>query len=240
MKVNWRSVALYYLIACGIAWPIFWIRDKTPDIWRAWNFPLWFNKGWLPAFGPLLGALICLWIFRKTHRRRITFLGTSPIRSAAFVAIALVTLTVVGIGTDEPHLTGLLFAAVYTVYGFLEETGWRGFLQDALQPLPVRTRYLVIGLMWGVWHFTTFAGGAPAQAAQRLALMTLVWIAGSFGLGVAAEKTRSISVTAMLHLIFNLSNALEPAKLIPVLVICITTWVLLLRGWPAPPAADPQ
>jgi hypothetical protein len=31
-RVNRSSVALYYLIACGIAWPIFWIRDKTPEI----------------------------------------------------------------------------------------------------------------------------------------------------------------------------------------------------------------
>jgi hypothetical protein len=36
-----------------------------------------------------------------------------------------------------------------------EELRWRGFLQDALRPLPPVKRFVLIGVMWEFWHFTT-------------------------------------------------------------------------------------
>lgn len=232
--VNWLAVITFYVVACAISWPLFWIRDQHREIWESWHFPIYFNKGWLPALGPLVAGFVACWIFRKTHHRRVTAFGSSFLFSSSLVAVAVVVLTAVGVGSDEPHLTGLFFAAVYIVYGFLEESGWRGFLQDALRPLPDQRRYVTIGLMWGAWHFTSFASGTPFEAARRLALMTILWIAGSWGIGVAVERTRSLSVAGMLHLVFNLSRALPAGKSILVLSVCGLTWWALLRRWPQP------
>ncbi len=233
-RVNRLSVATFYLTACAISWPIFWIRDKHPAVWNSWDFPVWFNKGWLPALGPFLACLLALFLFRRSHRRRITLFGTSPLRSALFIAIPWIALGWAGYGSDEPHLTGLLFGAVYIVYGFLEESGWRGFLQDALQPLPEWKRYCSIGVLWGVWHFTSFLSGTATVVALRLTMMGALWIGGSWGIGKVAERTRSLSTAAMLHLIFNLSTALPAAKLLPVLAASGLSWILLLKNWPRP------
>jgi len=70
--------------------------------------------------------------------------------------------------------------------------------------------------------------------------MGVLWIAGSWGLGVATEKTRCLLVAAMLHLLFNFSRALPARMLWPFLAMCGLTWFFLLRNWPPPgaPAAS--
>ncbi len=231
--VNWVAVAAYYGIACAISWPFFWWRDYHSESWKLWALP-GFVKGWIPALGPTLAALICLVVFRRSHHRTVSLLGTSPWRSFAFVGVTILGMTVAGIGDDEPHLTGLWFGFVYFVYGLLEEIGWRGFLQDALRPIPPLRKYPLIGLLWGTWHFTTFAGGDVRQAASRLALMYCIWILGSWGIGQAVDNSRSLLVATMLHLIFNLFRALPREKALPVLAISIVAWVVLLRSWKSP------
>ena len=94
--------------------------------------------------------------------------------------------------------------------------------------------FLAVAL-WGVWHFTTFTSGEPFDVAKRLALMTALWVGGSWGIGVAVERTRSLSVAAMLHLVFNLVRALPVTKSAPLLGMCGVAWWLVLRDWPLPP-----
>ena len=238
-RVNWASVAVYYAIACAISWPLFWWRDRHRESWTAWDVP-GFVKGWAPAIGPAVGAMIAMAIFRRTHRRTVSIFGTSVVRSLGFVAVPIVAMTAVGVGDDGPHLTGLLSGMVFLVYALGEELGWRGFLQDAVRPLAPAPRYLTIGLLWGAWHFTTFASGGPAEVATRMAMMAAIWVLGSWGIGLAVDKSRSILVAAMLHLTFNLSRALPGSKVFLVLGPSIAAWVVLLNRWKSgPPDAGP-
>jgi membrane protease YdiL (CAAX protease family) len=67
--------------------------------------------------------------------------------------------------------------------------------------------------------------------------MTLLWVAGSWGIGVAVERTRSLAVAAGLHLVFNLARAWPLASGLPALAASGVAWWVLLRQWP-PPADD--
>ena len=230
--MNWASVAVFYAAACGVSWPLFWWRDAHRESWLAWAAP-WTVKGLLPAAGPCLAAALCLLLFRRTHRRTVTLLGTDAARSAAFLATPVVLLTAFGTGDDAPHLTGLIFGTVFAAYGFGEEMGWRGFLQDAVRPLPPLRRYLLIGVLWGAWHFTTFLGGTPADAAVRVAALAAVWVAGSWGIGSATDRTGSVLVAASLHLGYNYTTAVPLETWLPVLAATTLVWYALLRTWPA-------
>ncbi len=232
-RVSWPAVCSYYAIACAISWPFFWWRDESPASWAAWTAP-GFVKGLLPAAGPALAALAVFLLFRKTHRRVVTLVGTSAVRSAIFLVAPILVFGILGSGNDQPHLTGLLYGTFLAVYGFGEELGWRGFLQDALRPLAPPLRYLSIGLLWGAWHFTTFLHGSPRQIAIRLTMMIVLWVAGSWGIGQAVEQTRSVLVAAALHLGFNYITLLPTDKWLPLLGISVVVWIVVLRGWKWP------
>ncbi len=232
-RVHWPAVATYYGLACLISWPIFWWRDIHPQSWAAFSAP-GFVKAWLPALGPFLAALVAFWLFPRVRGLGVRLWGSSLWRSLVFAGTPLAIYTALGRGTDEPHLTALLVGLIYLVYALGEETGWRGFLQGALTPLTPRVRYALIGLAWGVWHFTTFTRGEMRAVVPRLALMLVLWILGSWGIGTALEHTRSLLVCAVLHLVFNFSTAMPLPAAAAVLGGSAVVWILLLRTWPAP------
>jgi hypothetical protein len=80
---NWLSVVTYYTIACLISWPFFWWRDIETESWDLWNVP-GLVKTASYMWGPGIAAMICFYLFRKTHVRTVTFFGTSISKSILF------------------------------------------------------------------------------------------------------------------------------------------------------------
>ncbi len=76
----------------------------------------------------------------------------------------------------------IYFFAVWTLY-FGEELGWKVYLQDRLFPLLGGYKgVLVLGIIWGIWHYPMNAMGYnfPGQPILGNALMTAFTI--SFGI----------------------------------------------------------
>lgn len=228
--VDWRSIAIFYAIACLLSWPFFWWRDHDPQGWIAWAVPN-VVKAWAPAAGPAIAFWCMSWLLGRSLPPRPTILGNAIVRALIFAAVPAILLMTIGIGSDEPHLTGLWFFFVYVVYALGEEAGWRGFLNEALKPLSAWRRATVVGLLWGTWHFTTFWGGSAGQAGLRLAIMYPLWILASWGLDRATTLTRSLLVAAMLHLLFNFATALPMKMALLVLLPSALMWILLIRTW---------
>jgi membrane protease YdiL (CAAX protease family) len=228
--VDRRAVIFYEVLACALSWPLFAWRDFAHASWAEWPLPS-LVKGLAPAFGPAIAGLVAMAVFRRTHRRTVSLFGTSTWRSALFALTPVALVAAWGVPSPLPHVEGAWIGAVFLAYGLLEETGWRGFLQDALRPLPPLQRYVSLGLLWGAWHFTTFLGGTPLETAKRMALMLALWIAGSWGLGLAVDRSHAVLVPGALHVAFNLSEALPPGTWVPVLGISGVVWALLLRTW---------
>ncbi|WP_207263966.1 CPBP family glutamic-type intramembrane protease [Desulfovibrio sp. Huiquan2017] len=68
-------------------------------------------------------------------------------------------------------------------FGLGEELGWRGFLLPRLMPLGKPAAYLVLGLLWGLWHAPLILAGLnyPGEPLSGILMMCLVCLAfGAF------------------------------------------------------------
>src|SRR5690606_10089938 len=190
-----------YVIACAISWPFFWWRDMNRESWNAWDIPN-FLKTWTYMWGPGIAGIVCLILFNRSHIKRITFFGNSTIKSILFYTVPILALSVAGIEGQgmNPHVFPLVFGAIGFISILGEELGWRGFLQDALWSLSPLKRYLLIGVMWELWHFTNrMAHGDLPQVAIRVGIFIVALTIISFIMGKATERSKSLVVAVTLH-----------------------------------------
>ncbi|MBN4072601.1 CPBP family intramembrane metalloprotease [Crocinitomix catalasitica] len=203
-----------------------------------WNAP-GFLKTWSYMWGPGIAAIIVLLLFRKKHPRTITFFGTSTIKSLAFWFLPLFALAIPGIENSSginPHLYPVL---ILGLIGFLtilgEELGWRGFLQDALRPLPTIPKYLLIGFLWEIWHFTNrMSRGELPQVVIKVAIWVLALSVLSFIMGKATDKSKSVIVAVTIHAWVNLTAEHPNLWTFVVLGISILFWMVMLWTWDRP------
>jgi membrane protease YdiL (CAAX protease family) len=95
---------------------------------------------------------------------------------------------------------------VNALFGFGEELGWRGYLLPQLMPLGKPRAYLLVGLIWGLWHAPLLAAGfsyGPGNAAVNI----LVFVLLTTGLGVYINEMslryRSSVLAGWIHGVFN-------------------------------------
>ena len=73
----------------------------------------------------------------------------------------------------------LIAPLVNGLFTFGEEFGWRAYLQPRLMPLGERRAFLLMGLIWGVWHWPVIAMGynygLEYPGAPWLGLLGMVW-----------------------------------------------------------------
>lgn len=132
--------------------------------------------------------------------------------------------------TADSRLTVALTAVVTgLVVGFFEELGWTGFAVPRLQKqVGLLKTGLIVGFVWGAWHFPPFWTEDTFTAALPLALLLgqlfswlppyrvlMVWIYG---------RTDSLLIAILMHaaLVAGLS-ALVPADLT---TTALLTWIL--------------
>ena len=99
-------------------------------------------------------------------------------------------------------LTGIVMGLVV---GFFEELGWTGFAVPRLRlRYGVLTTGLIVGLLWGAWHFPLFSGSVSSSGALPPALylsvllfsflpayrVLMVWV---------YDRTRSLLVAMLMH-----------------------------------------
>jgi membrane protease YdiL (CAAX protease family) len=234
-RVDRLAVVVFCALACAFSWPFFWWRDLHPEAWAAWRAP-GFVKTASYMWGPGLAAVVCLLVFRRSHVRRVSLFGTSPWRGLAFYLVPLLALAAVGTGGPDGHLMPLVLVPLgfATILG--EELGWRGFLQDALAPLSPARRYVLIGVLWELWHFTNRTHGvAPLAAITRVVVMGCVTVALSWIIGEAVERSRSLLVAMTLHGWVDVLFELPGAGTTAVLLAALPFWYVLLRTWGAAP-----
>ena len=147
------------------------------------------------------------------------------LRSTEFLPVILTT-------TDP---LGLLLPGVVggLLVGVCEELGWTGFAIPRL-----RLRYgvfatgLLVGVVWGAWHFPLFREGASFSGALPLAVLLLqlfAWLPAYRVLMVwVYDQTGSLLVTMLMHASLVASQLI----LLPAITGEATTLVWIL-GWAA-------
>lgn len=236
-RFRWLPITVFFLLACAWSWPLFWLRDMHPDAWAALPLPHPLKTTVL-MWGPGLAALACLALFRGRHVRTIRLTGGRWGRSLAFYGVPLVALGVVGVagqGQDAGRMHG--FVALLGVVGFInvlgEELGWRGFLQDQTRSIARVGRYLLIGTLWTVWHFTNlFAHRDGAELWTYLAWYFPVTVLLSAVIGECTERTRSLAVAVTLHAWMNVAMEFGDVRVWAVLAGSVVFWAWMLWCWP--------
>ncbi len=235
VRIKLLRIIIFYLIALLFS---FYFRIQPPEWYNRLQLPYGLSmlKGWLGGAGPFLGALIVIWAFKL--KRTTTFFGSSKPKSIIMAVVPILLFTIIGAENDinlSPHLYGFLLGLTLTVYCILEETGWRGYLQDELSNVKPLLQYLIIGLLWYAWHLS-FLSRNPNIINQLRYLVIL--LTGSIGIGYAVQNTRSIIVASCMHMIGNIlifsgfiDQHISFEKRLIVLAVSIFVWIIILITW---------
>jgi membrane protease YdiL (CAAX protease family) len=136
----------------------------------------------------------------------------------------IVSFALVGLENDfglQPNLYALMNSCVFILYACGEEFGWRGYLQNELSPLNRWTKYLIIGVIWWLWHWRFNTG-------FDLILFPIITITSSLIIGKLTDDTHSYFVAASIHgLVMILSLGDWSANKTFGLTLTILIWLLL-------------
>ena len=96
-----------------------------------------------------------------------------------------------------PFLNGLL--------GFGEELGWRGYLLPKLMPLGKPRAYLLLGIIWGLWHLPLLLVGFAYPGHPFIGVPMFILLTIGFGiyLNELTLRHRSSILAGWAHGVFN-------------------------------------
>lgn len=230
-KSTLTKICVFFILACSISWPFLWWRDMHSQSWRDWELPM-IVKNWTYMWGPGISGIICYLLFKKKIERRISFFGSSVQKSILFYALPMIALLLVGVRGFEGFKLSFLFAFLgfFSILG--EEIGWRGFLQDSLRQMTPFKKYIIIGLLWEVWHFTTrTTSGTTLGILFKILVFSIVTILLAFLLGKAVEKTQSIIVPATLHMWITFQFEFGSTTTLIIFCISLPFWIYMIFTW---------
>jgi uncharacterized protein len=163
---------------------------------------------------------------------------TAPILAsiALLVVLAVFPDSIPGIFTSEDKLSLLLFAVVAgLVTGILEELGWTGFAVPMLrQHYSILATGMIVGVMWGAWHFILFWEVNSFSGALPLVLLLVrlfVWPPAYRVLMIwVYDRTKSLPVAMIMHasLVIFYTFLLMPLATGTAMMIYILVWSALL------------
>lgn len=99
----------------------------------------------------------------------------------------------------------LLGPLLQFVYALGEELGWRGFLLPRLMPLGKVPAYLVLGVVWGLWHAPLILVGFnyPGHPVSGVIMMCVATSALGLFINEMALYSRSVLLAAFIHAAVN-------------------------------------
>jgi membrane protease YdiL (CAAX protease family) len=190
-------------------------------------------KGLSQVWGPGLAALVVFYLFPKARTKTVSFLGSSGARSACF-CLTPILFAFIGLAIQSGRLS---YKIVYYLLmgGFStlgEELGWRGFLQSALRPLGRVRGYLLLALLWEVWHFTAHTKGTLPQVMSRLEMIVPAVIVITFVLAFVTERTGSLVLAVTLHEWIDIAVDGGTGYLLWAALASVPVWTWLVWTWP--------
>ncbi len=153
--------------------------------WGDWRDWLFFGLGFVAYY--VLQAALNGWfgLGRATLAPAAVPPGLTPVTFAALAGVQSVLVA--------PFLA--------IVLGFGEEYGWRGYLQSELLKLGRVRGVVLVGVIWGAWHWPIILMGFnyPGQPLLGVLLMTLYTTGLAIVLGYAVLRSGSVLLAAYLH-----------------------------------------
>ncbi|MCB9136860.1 MAG: CPBP family intramembrane metalloprotease [Caldilineaceae bacterium] len=187
-------------------WGNAWLRPRLRMGWPYWL------AGWIgPGILTILGGALFFAIFPRFFDPQLGALQeildaqTAQLGQEVALPISLPMLVVAQ--TAQAMLIAPLLNSLFT---FGEEWGWRGYLQPKLMTgLGWRRTMLLMGVIWGVWHwpliFMGYEYGFDYPGAPWLGPLVFLWftfVVGTF-LGWLALKGKSVWPAVIGHAAIN-------------------------------------
>ncbi|MCB0490432.1 MAG: type II CAAX endopeptidase family protein [Cyclobacteriaceae bacterium] len=123
------------------------------------------------------------------------------------VLASLAVLTSLSIDVSVFHLrtTQLLpQMVVIVVIAIGEEYGWRGFMLPRLmKQFSVFSSNLILGLVWGLWHFPAYLIGTGVPLQMNFMVFLLWIVLGALFMGWIYYYTRSVLTSILVHISAN-------------------------------------
>lgn len=220
-------------IGITLIWSLIWFSQKhllNNFLGHIPSFAVLF-LGLAPALGLFIGSLL---LRQKLDKKETSLVGFNLSYSVVIVSIPILCLTIIGVENNfgiQINLFGAFIGVFTMIYAFLEEYGWRGYLQEELMPKFNKwIAYTIIGITWYIWHWYFLRLGSDAKF-----IMIPILIASSIGIGEIAKSTKSILICTALHGIVNIlliysiiSNQLSSLHKVIIFVICLAIWIPLI------------
>ena len=109
---------------------------------------------------------------------------------------------IMALGVFNSLIIGPFLGLIVT---FGEEYGWRGYLQNALSAKNRILGVILVGTIWGIWHWPVILMGYnyPGHPFLGCALFVVYCIGLAIFLGYAVYKSGGVWIAAFLHALFN-------------------------------------
>ena len=135
MKINWKYIILFLLIALGLSFLM--QTGYFDEYFQAFSNNTFLSGSTylIAGFSTLIAGIIGL-AFHKNLSNRIIILGDEKIKNLLILVLPIISFSIVGLNNKfsmNKSLYGFAFASINTLYAFTEEFGWRRYLQNALE-----------------------------------------------------------------------------------------------------------
>ncbi|UCG58733.1 MAG: CPBP family intramembrane metalloprotease [Phycisphaerales bacterium] len=91
------------------------------------------------------------------------------------------------------------------IFGFGEELGWRGYLMPKLLALGRPKAYVILGVIWGLWHAPLIVAGFNYPGYPLLGIIVMCGMTTAFGIYIneMTLRNRSSILAGWIHGAFN-------------------------------------
>ena len=126
MKIKWKYIILFIIIALSISYPVqrgylneFFLSITENSFVSVLGYQM-------AGFSTLIAAIFML-IFHRDLSNRITIFGDDKIKNVLILILPVIAFSIMGLDNNfgmNKSLYGFAYAMTNTVYVFTEEFGW--------------------------------------------------------------------------------------------------------------------
>ena len=224
-KSRLLSIIVYFLGAFGLTFAF----SQLPEL-RVATIDC---KDILCGWGPLISGLVCYQLFEVPNQYDISLSGAKPYLTWGIVGLALL-LPFITIHAGSKTIISSVVTQF--IYSFGEEFGWRHYLQNATAGFNKWGRYLLIGCLWFLWHYSFTNDPVQAMAGQPIpSLIGIPLFIGllslfSFIWGDLVIKTRSVLLPTVAHYLPKAGGTITLGIVVTVLILIQIGWKRIVRN----------
>lgn len=151
-------------------WQNVYLRPKLRQGWKYWLM-CWFAPGILT----IVGLMVFFILFPRYYDPSLSSLR-QMLEQASKSLPQMTPWTIIIIQLFQAMLIAPFINGIFTLG---EEFGWRAYLQPKLMPLGGRKAMILMGIIWGVWHWPVITMGhnygLDYPGFPWLGLLAMVW-----------------------------------------------------------------